>query len=491
MREIEHFDVIVVGAGISGIGAAVHLQRRCPGRRVVILEGRANIGGTWDLFRYPGIRSDSDMYTLGFNFKPWNQARAIADGPSIMKYLDEAAREEGIYARIRFGHHVTAAAWDSGTARWLVAAQHDGSEVELSCNFLHMCSGYYDYEAGYTPEFFGRERFTGRIVHPQHWPADLDYRGKRVIVIGSGATAMTLIPAMARDAAQVTMLQRSPTYVISRPAEDKFANTLKRMLPPMLAYGIIRWRNTLFHQLLFGLARTWPGLVRRCLLAKVRAQLGPDFDVAKHFAPRYNPWEQRLCLVPDDDLFVAIKSGRATVVTDHIETFTENGIRLKSGKELTADIIVTATGLKLLFLAGMAVAVDGRKVDFSKTFGYKGMMFSDVPNLACVFGYTNSSWTLKADLESEYLCRLLNHMQASGNPIATPVLADADITPERWIDFSSGYFERALASFPKQGSKRPWKLYQNYLKDILLFEFASIEDGSLRFSKKGKATGIN
>ncbi|MBL0354661.1 MAG: NAD(P)/FAD-dependent oxidoreductase [Dechloromonas sp.] len=460
---MEHFEVIIVGAGISGIGAAVHLRRQCPARSVVILEGRTNIGGTWDLFRYPGIRSDSDMYTLGYSFKPWTLAKAIADGPSILKYLNEAAREEGIHDKIRFGHHVTAAAWDSGAARWLVTMQHDGKDLRLSCNFLHMCSGYYDYAAGFTPEFAGRERFAGRIVHPQHWPADLDYRGKRVVVIGSGATAMTLVPTLTRDAGQVTMLQRSPTYVISRPAEDRFANTLKRLLPPMLAYGIIRWRNTFFHQLVFGLARTWPGVVRKYLLARVRDQLDPGYDTASHFTPRYKPWEQRLCLVPDGDLFAAIRSGQASVVT--------------------------ATGLKLLFLAGMAVTVDGRKVDFSRTFGYKGMMFSGVPNLSCVFGYTNSSWTLKADLESDYLCRLLNHMQASGEQIVTPV-ADPGIKPERWIDFSSSYFERALGSFPKQGSKAPWKLYQNYFKDILLFRFARLADDSLRFSKAGQAVDI-
>ena len=489
MGMMEHFEVIIVGAGISGIGAAVHLRRQCPARNVVILEGRTNIGGTWDLFRYPGIRSDSDMYTLGYSFKPWTLAKAIADGPSILKYLNEAAREEGIHDKIRFGHHVTAAAWDSGAARWLVTMQHDGKDLRLSCNFLHMCSGYYDYAAGFTPEFAGRERFAGRIVHPQHWPADLDYRGKRVVVIGSGATAMTLVPTLTRDAGQVTMLQRSPTYVISRPAEDRFANTLKRLLPPMLAYGIIRWRNTFIHQLVFGLARTWPGVVRKYLLARVREQLDPGYDTASHFTPRYKPWEQRLCLVPDGDLFAAIRSGQASVVTDQIETFTETGILLKSGKELAADIVVTATGLKLLFLAGMAVTVDGRKVDFSRTFGYKGMMFSGVPNLSCVFGYTNSSCTLKADLESDYLCRLLNHMQASGEQIVTPV-ADPGIKPERWIDFSSSYFERALGSFPKQGSKAPWKLYQNYFKDILLFRFARLADDSLRFSKAGQAVDI-
>ena len=484
---IEHFDVVVVGAGISGIGAGRHLQTHSPDRSYVILEGRARIGGTWDLFRYPGIRSDSDMFTLGYSFKPWTEAKAIADGPSILNYLQETATENAIDAHIRFGHHVHAASWDSATARWTVEATHDGATVRLTCSFLFMCSGYFDYATGYTPDFKGTERYGGKIVHPQLWPQDLDYAGKRVVVIGSGATAVTLVPEMAKTAAHVTMLQRSPTWVISRPAEDRFANGLRRWLPAMLAYRIIRWRNVLLQLGTFNLARSRPELVRRKLLGLVRRHLGPDYDVATHFTPRYNPWEQRLCLVPDADLFDAINSGRASVVTDHIDTFTETGIRLTSGKTLDADLIVTATGLSLQFLSDLDTTVDGRKIDFSKTLGYKGMMFSGVPNLAASFGYTNASWTLKVDLTCEYVCRLLNHMKATGTAIATPKLDDPTVTPERWIDFTSSYFERSLHKFPKQGSKLPWRLHQNYARDILLFRLGAVDDGTMVFSQAGAA----
>ncbi len=481
----EHFDVVVVGAGISGIGAGRHLQAHCPDRSYVILEGRASIGGTWDLFRYPGIRSDSDMYTLGYSFKPWTGAKAIADGPSILSYLHETATEYGLYPHIRFGHHVAAASWDSATARWTVEAVRAGETVRFTCSFLFMCSGYYDYAGGYTPDFKGVERFGGTIVHPQLWPQDLDYAGKRVVIIGSGATAVTLVPEMARSAAHVTMLQRSPTYVISRPGEDAFANRLRRWLPPMLAYGLVRWRNAGLQLLTFNLARKYPAFVKKKLLGLVRRQLDPGYDVATHFTPRYNPWEQRLCLVPDGDLFTAIRAGGASVVTDRIDTFTERGLLLESGRELEADIIVTATGLKLKFLSGLDTTVDGRRVDFATTFGYKGMMFSGVPNLAASFGYTNASWTLKVDLTCEYVCRLLNHMRATGTAIATPRLEDPEVTPERWIDFSSGYFERALHAFPRQGSKLPWKLYQNYAKDILLFRYRPVADGTMVFAKAG------
>ncbi|MBX3027793.1 NAD(P)/FAD-dependent oxidoreductase [bacterium] len=481
----EHFDVVVVGAGISGIGAGCHLRAQCPDRTFVILEGRADIGGTWDLFRYPGIRSDSDMYTLGYSFKPWTEAKAIADGPSILNYLRETAVEHGVMPHIRFGHHVDRADWDSTTARWTVEATHNGRTVRVTCNFLFMCSGYYDYAQGYTPDFAGREDFAGRIVHPQHWPADLDYAGKRVIVIGSGATAVTLVPAMAKTAGHVVMLQRSPTYVVSRPAEDGFANWLRRWLPPALAYAIVRWRNVLLQLWFFNFARSRPRLVKRKLLEQVREQLGADYDIATHFTPRYNPWDQRLCLVPDADLFAAIKDGRASVVTDHIERFTARGIRLQSGRELEADVIVTATGLNLQFLSDLEATVDGRRVEFPQTYGYKGMMYSGVPNLASSFGYTNASWTLKADLTCEYVCRLLNHMRATGTAIATPTLTDPDVAPEQWIDFSSGYFQRSLHKFPKQGSKLPWKLHQNYARDILLFRYGAIDDGTMRFTKPG------
>jgi cation diffusion facilitator CzcD-associated flavoprotein CzcO len=480
--------VVVVGAGISGIGAGCHLRAKCPDRTFVILEGRADIGGTWDLFRYPGIRSDSDMYTLGYSFKPWTEAKAIADGPSILKYLRETVAEHGLGPHIRFNHHVERAAWDSATARWTVEVAHAGETVRVSCNFLFMCSGYYDYAAGYTPEFAGVEDFAGVIVHPQHWPQDLDYAGKRVVVIGSGATAVTLVPAMAKTAGHVVMLQRSPTYVVSRPAEDRFASWLRRWLPPMLAYGIVRWRNVLLQLWFFNFARSRPRLVKKKLLEQVREHLGPDYDIETHFTPRYNPWDQRLCLVPDADLFDAIKSGRASVVTDHIDRFTPRGIRLRSGQELEADIIVTATGLNLQFLSDLEATVDGRRVEFPQTFGYKGMMYSGVPNLASSFGYTNASWTLKADLTCEYVCRLLNHMRATGTDICVPTLTDPDMAPEKWIDFTSGYFQRALHKFPKQGSKLPWKLHQNYAKDILLFRFGAIDDGTMVFAKAGTPT---
>ncbi|WP_374658134.1 flavin-containing monooxygenase [Phenylobacterium sp.] len=480
----EHFDVLIVGAGLSGIGAAYHLQADCPRKTYAILEGRDAIGGTWDLFRYPGIRSDSDMYTLGYAFKPWREAKAIADGPSILKYVRDTAVENGIDRHIRFGHQVKRASWSSADARWTVDAEvgPDRQVVRLTCNFLFMCSGYYDYAEGYTPEFAGTDRFTGRIVHPQKWPEDLDYSGKKVVVIGSGATAVTLVPEMAKTAGHVTMLQRSPTYVVSRPAEDAAANWLRAKLPAKLAYGITRWRNVLFGMLFFNLARKKPQKTKERIIGMVREHLGPDYDVATHFTPRYNPWDQRLCLVPDADLFDAIKQGSASVVTDHIETFTETGVKLKSGQELAADVVVTATGLKMQLLSGLEVLVDGQRVNMADTMSYKGMMYSGVPNLASAFGYTNASWTLKCDLTCEYVCRLLNHMERTGRPIATP-RADPTVETAPWLDFSSGYVQRGIAQFPKQGTKKPWKLHQNYALDMMALRFGSVEDGVMQFSK--------
>ena len=480
----EHFDVLIVGAGLSGIGAAYHLQADCPRKTYAILEGRDAIGGTWDLFRYPGIRSDSDMYTLGYAFKPWREAKAIADGPSILKYVRDTAVENGIDRHIRFGHQVKRASWSSADARWTVDAEvgPDRQVVRLTCNFLFMCSGYYDYAEGYTPEFAGTDRFTGRIVHPQKWPEDLDYSGKKVVVIGSGATAVTLVPEMAKTAGHVTMLQRSPTYVVSRPAEDAAANWLRAKLPAKLAYGITRWRNVLFGMLFFNLARKKPEKTKERIIGMVREHLGPDYDVATHFTPRYNPWDQRLCLVPDADLFDAIKQGSASVVTDHIETFTETGVKLKSGQELAADVVVTATGLKMQLLSGLEVLVDGQRVNMADTMSYKGMMYSGVPNLASAFGYTNASWTLKCDLTCEYVCRLLNHMERTGRPIATP-RADPTVETAPWLDFSSGYVQRGIAQFPKQGTKKPWKLHQNYALDMMALRFGSVEDGVMQFSK--------
>jgi cation diffusion facilitator CzcD-associated flavoprotein CzcO len=480
---IEHFDVLIVGAGLSGIGAAYHLQRDCPRKTYAILEARNAMGGTWDLFRYPGIRSDSDMYTLGYAFKPWREAKAIADGPSILNYVRETAAENGIDRHIRYGCKVKRASWSSETATWTVEAEQDGMTVQISCNFLSMCSGYYNYDAGYTPDFPGVERFGGRIVHPQHWPENLDYAGKQVVVIGSGATAVTLVPEMARTAGHVTMLQRSPTYVVSRPAEDGVANWLRAKLPAMTAYNITRWKNVGMQMLFFNIARKKPEKTKAQLLDLVREHLGPDYDVATHFTPRYNPWDQRLCLVPDADLFASLKAGSSSVVTDQIETFTETGLKLKSGATLDADIIVTATGLRMQLLGEMEVVVDGQKIAPHETTSYKGMMFSDVPNLASTFGYTNASWTLKADLTAEYVCRLLNHMDRTGTRICTPRLPEGEMEIEPWLDFSSGYVQRALKILPKQGAKTPWKVHQNYALDLVALRYGKVDDGTMEFSK--------
>jgi monooxygenase len=416
----EHFDVVIVGAGLSGIGAGYHLQANCPDRSYVILEGRDAIGGTWDLFRYPGIRSDSDMFTLGYAFKPWTQAKAIADGPSILNYVRETAREHGIDQHIRFNTQVKGASWSTEDAAWTVEVEKDGKRSQVTANFLFLCGGYYSYAGGYTPEFPGVATFKGQLVHPQKWTPDIDHAGKRVVVIGSGATAVTLVPEMAKTAAHVTMLQRSPTYVVAAPAEDKAANWLRTKLPAKLAYAITRWRKVLFGMVFYNYARKQPAKVKAGIIDMVRKQMGPDYDVATHFTPTYNPWDQRICLVPDADLFTALKSGKAEVVTDHIETFTETGLKLKSGKLLEADIVVSATGLVLQAMNGLKLTVDGRVIDPGKTLSYKGMMYEDVPNLASAFGYTNASWTLKCDLTCEYVCRLLNHMKKTGNRQVTP-----------------------------------------------------------------------
>ena len=488
----EHYDVLIVGAGLSGIGAAHHLQRRCPDRSYAILEARAAMGGTWDLFRYPGIRSDSDMHTLGYGFKPWTQAKAIADGPSIRAYIEETAREGGIDRHIRYGHRVLGAAWSTPEARWTVrvgtGADGGGSERTLSCEFLMMCSGYYNYARGHAPEFVGAETFAGRIVHPQFWPENLDYAGKRVVVIGSGATAVTLVPEMAKEAAHVTMLQRSPTYVVSRPAQDKVANWLRAKLPGKAAYGITRWKNVGMGMVFYRMTRKRPEKVKAKLLDMVRGHLGPDYDVATHFTPRYNPWDQRLCLVPDADLFDTIKAGQAEVVTDTIERFTPDGILLASGRELAADVIVTATGLEIQMLSGAEFTVDGAPVRIGDKLQYKGMMFSDVPNLSFTFGYTNASWTLKADLVAMYVCRLLNTMRRRGLRQATPRIGAEDVGVEPFVTFSSGYIQRAADTLPKQGSKKPWRLNQNYALDVMALKFGSVDD-SMEFSNPADAGG--
>jgi len=484
--ERDHVNVLIIGGGLAGIGAAVHLQQNCPNKSYVILEGRDSIGGTWDLFRYPGIRSDSDMFTLGYSFKPWLGEKSIADGESILDYIKETASEYGVEGKIRFRHKVLAAEWSSAEARWTVRAEREGEPVELTCDWLYGCTGYYRYDEGFLPKFEGTERFEGEIVHPQHWPEDLDYEGKRVVVIGSGATAMTLVPALAERAEQVTMLQRSPTYVVSRPAVDPVSQTLRRLLPEKLAYSMIRWKNV---AVLFGsyaASRRWPRLIKRILRRDLERQLPAGYDIDTHFKPRYNPWDERLCAVPDADLFKAIRSGRAEVVTDRIETFTEKGIRLQSGRELEADIIVTATGLNMLTFGGVQILIDGKETDFAKTVGYKGMMFSGIPNMNMALGYTNASFTLKTDLVAAYICRLLKHMDAHGYRVATPEAPDPSIELEPIVDLKSGYVLRALDQLPKQAARRPWRLHQNYVKDIRLLRKGPIDD-EIQFSRGGAA----
>jgi monooxygenase len=485
----EHFDVLIIGAGLSGIGAGYHLQKHSPGRTYAILEARDCIGGTWDLFRYPGVRSDSDMYTLGYSFRPWRKAQAIAGGADILQYVRDTAAENRIDRNIRYQHRVKRAAWSTQDALWTVEVERGASAeiVRFTCNFLFACSGYYSYAAGYTPEFPGAARFAGRIVHPQNWTRDIDYAGKRVVVIGSGATAVTLVPELAKSAAHVTMLQRSPTYIIARPQEDEIANWLRRHLPAKFAYGLTRWKNVVLSMLFFGMCKRNPERVKRMIAGAVRKALGPSHDVGTHFTPRYNPWDQRLCLVPNGDLFKAIRSGSASVVTDHIETFTEQGIKLRSGAQLPADLIVTATGLDLVVLGGVQLTVDGRLVDLARTMSYKGMMYSDVPNLAAAFGYTNASWTLKCDLTCEYVCRLLNYMERHGYRQCTARNKDPSVAAQPWIDVSSGYIQRSIAKFPKQGSKAPWRLYQNYALDMVSLKFASVKDGAMEFSRSGSS----
>ena len=482
MEAAEHFDVLIIGAGLSGIDAGCHLRKRCPERTFAILEGRDRSGGTWDLFRYPGVRSDSDMYTLGYAFRPWTQRNAIADGESILQYLRDTATEFGLDAAIRYEHTVRRASWSSPDKRWtLEVARGTGGEVaQFTCSFLFLCCGYYRYAAGYTPEFEGIDGFGGRVVHPQLWTDDVDWKGKRVIVIGSGATAMTLAPAMAPRAEHVTVVQRSPTWVVARPSEDTIARGLRGVLPRGLIHVIVRWKQILLGLYIYGLCRRNPDRAKKLLLAGVRAGLGPDANVAPHFVPRYNPWEQRLCLLPDGDLFREIRAGRVSIVTDQIERFTATGITLRSGTELPADLIVTATGLDLQAFGAIALDVDGRAVEPAQTLSYKGIMFSDVPNFASCFGYAAASWTLKADLVCDYVCRLLNHMRQRGFVQCTPRSGEP-MNARPWIDFSSGYFQRGLTRFPKQGDRAPWRFQQNYLRDVLALRFGSVDDPAIEF----------
>ena len=478
---VETTDILIVGAGLSGVGAACQLRHECPDKSVIVLEARDTIGGTWDLFRYPGIRSDSDMFTLGYRSRPWTDPKAIADGPSILRYIHDAAQEFDVDKLIRLNHRVVNANWDSITARWTVEVHRTDTDelVTVSCSFLYICTGYYRYDEGFSPKFPGVEQYErrhGPVIHPQHWPEDLDYRGKRVVVIGSGATAVTLVPTLAESAAHVTMLQRSPTYVASRPASDAIADRLREWLPQTLAYAIVRWKNALQGIATFNLSRRRPELMKRMLRKAAVKQLPEGYAVDTHFAPSYNPWDQRMCLVPDGDLFTAIRDGRASVATDRIDTFTESAIRLQSGAELEADIVISATGLNLLAIGGMRLEVDGRTVDLSKTVSYKGMMLSGVPNFAWTIGYTNASWTLKADLVAEYVCRLLKHMDENGYAAVTPDATGATaVNP--FLDLASGYVKRSLAELPKQGDQAPWRLHQNYVKDVRLLRRGPIDDG--------------
>ncbi|MEO0608220.1 MAG: NAD(P)/FAD-dependent oxidoreductase [Pseudomonadota bacterium] len=476
-----HFDVLIVGAGLSGIGAAVHLLKKCPGKSYQILEMREAMGGTWDLFRYPGVRSDSDMHTLGFNFKPWKAEKAIADGPAIRAYIHETADEYGINSNIRYGHKVIDASWDSASSQWTITAEANGEPETFTCNWLHMCAGYYRYDQGYTPDFDGRDEFKGDVLHPQHWPEDYDYSGKKVVVIGSGATAMTVVPAMTDKAEHVTMLQRSPTYVVSRPAEDKIANNLRKILPSKMAYGLTRWKNVLMQLAVYRRTRTAPQKVKEKLLGLTRKEIGSEM-VEKHFTPTYNPWDQRLCLIPDSDLFTALNNGKASVVTDHIERFTETGIKLKSGEEIEADLIITATGLDLQFIGGTQLRVDGRALNPHELLNYRGAMVSGVPNMTSVFGYTNASWTLRADLTSEYMCKIINHLERENFVEARP-MADGVEPESDFLDFSSGYVQRAMERFPQQGKEAPWLITQNYARDIFLMRHGKLEDGALIFRR--------
>jgi monooxygenase len=483
------FDVLIVGAGLSGIGTACHLVRQRPKTSFAILEARDAIGGTWDLFRYPGIRSDSDMSTFGYAFRPWDDTRAIADGPSILRYLAETAREYGVDRRIRFGHKVVGASWRSEDARWTLDVRGPGGEMLLySCNFLFLCAGYYEYAEGHMPGWPGMEGFAGRIVHPQNWPEDLRYAGKRVVVIGSGATAVTLVPAMAETAAHVVMLQRSPTYIVARPSEDTLAKTFRRWLPARLTHAIVRWKNIALQLYLFRLSRRKPAAMRAGILKLAQTAVGPGIDAAKHFNPRYEPWDQRMCLVPDGDLFAALRASKASVVTGEIETFTESGLRLTSGDELEADIIVTATGLKLRLMGGIKIEVDGKPVEVGSTTIYKSVMFSDLPNLASIFGYTNASWTLKSDLIADYVCRLLDHMDRRGYAICTPRRGEAAIAEEPTLPLTSGYIQRAKNLLPKQGTRKPWRMNQNYALDVMALRFGAIDDGALEFKRLDRAS---
>jgi cation diffusion facilitator CzcD-associated flavoprotein CzcO len=482
----EFFDVVIVGAGLSGIGAGYHLQTEAPDRSYVILEGREAMGGTWDLFRYPGVRSDSDMFTLGYGFRPWASDRSITDGPSIRDYIRQAAKDGGIDRHVRYRHRLVEADWDSARAQWTLTVEVAGEPAprRVACRFLVMCAGYFDHDRGHDPQWPGLDQFAGPVVHAQHWPESLDTAGKRVVVIGSGATAVTLVPELAKTAAQVTMLQRSPTYVVARPSVDGMARTLGRGAPGPLVHRLIRWKYVFLQWLIYRHARRHPQAVKRFLVGQARKQLPPGYDVDRHFTPRYDPWDQRLCLVPDGDLFSALRGGRAQVVTDEIERVVPQGLQLKSGALLEADVLVKATGLQLRMGGGARLVVDGRPVSLADTVAYKGVMFSGVPNLVSVFGYTNASWTLKCELIAKYVCRLLDHMRRHGEEQVTPVFDDPQAELGPVLELTSGYVQRSAAQLPRQGPKAPWRMNQNYFKDLVALGWQPVDDGALRFSRR-------
>jgi monooxygenase len=486
MASAMDIDVLIVGAGLSGIGAAAHLTMQCPNKSYAIVEQRADVGGTWDLFRYPGVRSDSDMHTLGYRFKPWLHEKTIADGPAIWDYIKETAAEHEITKNIHFGHCVLGADWSSKDAAWTVRARReaDGIEVKFRANFLFMCSGYYNYDQGYKPDFPGEDSFTGQVIHPQHWPKDLDYTGKQVVVIGSGATAVTIVPVMARDAAKVTMLQRSPTYMVSRPAIDPFSKFVRKILPEKTAYAVTRARNITMQRFVYWYARKYPNGTKKRILKDARDAMPGNVNFDRDFTPSYTPWEQRLCLVPDGDMFDAINDGSAQIVTGHIERFTARGILLKSGEEISADIIVTATGLNLVVMGQTALTVDGAAVNMGNHVNYKGVMFNDIPNMASVFGYVNASWTLKTDIVADYVCRLLKEMDRKGAQIANPHLADGRMSRLPFVkDFSSGYFARSFDDLPKNGDRHPWQVLQDYTAEKKILTRDPVDDGIMVFSR--------
>ncbi|SFU14910.1 flavin-containing monooxygenase [Pseudomonas marincola] len=487
---VKHFDVLVLGAGLSGIGAGYHLQKNCPSKTYAILEAREDLGGTWDLFRYPGIRSDSDMFTLGYSFRPWTSNKSIVDGSEILQYLRDTSREFGIDSNIRYGHRVIAAAWSSGEARWTLDIEvgEQRSPVRYSCNFFYVCSGYYSYEGGYQPDFPGLENYTGQLIHPQQWPEGLDYSGKRIVVIGSGATAVTLVPALAKKAAHVTMLQRSPSYVMSLPDDDVIAKAMRKVLPSSWVHKTVRFKNVMLSTAIYRLFRFKPEFAKRLLRKGIAAHLPQDFPIDTHFKPSYNPWDQRLCLVPNGDLFTALREQSASIVTDRISSFTPTGITLESGQSLDADIVVSATGLKLVACGGVQLTVDGAPVTIGQTYSYKGLMLSGIPNAAVCVGYTNASWTLRADLSSEFVCRLINYMSRKNYDQCRPQIDPSEMDQRPLLDMTSGYILRAVEQFPKQGKQQPWQQNQNYLQDLLSMKFTTLDDKALKFSRAHAAS---